>query len=68
MAARRNSGKAKAGGKASKPGKASSNKKDKAKQRTLAELFANVTGRATGLPPDASVNHALYLYGAPKQQ
>ena len=42
--------------------------KDKQRPRTLAERFANVIGKATGLPPDASVNHDHYLYGTPKQQ
>ena len=42
--------------------------KDKARPRTLAERFANVIGKATGLPPDASVNHDHYLYGTPKKQ
>ena len=43
-------------------------KKPKARPRTLAERLANVIGKATGLPPDASVNHDHYLYGTPKQQ
>jgi hypothetical protein len=42
-------------------------KKPKAKPRTLAERLANVIGKATGLPPDAAVNHDHYLYGTPKQ-
>jgi hypothetical protein len=42
--------------------------KNTARPRTLAERFANVIGKATGLPPDASVNHDHYLYGAPKKQ
>ena len=42
-------------------------KKPKAKPRTLADRLANVVGKATGLPPDASVNHDHYLYGTPKQ-
>ena len=49
---------------AGKPRKA----KIKARPRTLAERFANVIGMATGLPPDASVNHDHYLYGTPKKQ
>ncbi|MBI2803930.1 MAG: hypothetical protein HYX68_02990 [Planctomycetes bacterium] len=44
------------------------NTNPKAKPRTLAERLANVQGKATGLPADASVNHDHYLYGAPKQQ
>ena len=40
----------------------------KPRPRTLAERFANVIGKATGLPPDGSVNHDHYLYGTPKQQ
>ncbi len=45
-------------------------KKPRAKPqpRTLADRLANVMGKAIGLPPDASVNHDHYLYGAPKQQ
>jgi hypothetical protein len=42
--------------------------KGKVRRRTLAERFANVIGKATGLPPDASVNHDHYLYGTPKKQ
>jgi hypothetical protein len=42
--------------------------KDKAHPRTLAERLANVIGKATGLPPDASVNHDHYLYGTPKKK
>ena len=40
----------------------------KARPRSLAERLANVMGKATGLPPDASINHDHYLYGLPKQQ
>jgi hypothetical protein len=47
---------------------AAKRKKPKARPRTLTERLANVIGKATGLPPDASVNHDHYLYGAPKQQ
>jgi len=42
--------------------------KRKARPRTLAERFADVIGKATGLPPDASINHDHYLYGTPKKQ
>ncbi len=42
--------------------------RDKARPRTLAERFANVVGKATGLPSDASLNHDHYLYGTPKKQ
>jgi hypothetical protein len=42
--------------------------KPKARQRSLAERFANVIGNATGLPPDASINHDHFLYGTPKKQ
>jgi hypothetical protein len=42
--------------------------KPKARVRTLAERFANVIGKAAGLPADASINHDHYLYGAPKKQ
>jgi hypothetical protein len=43
-------------------------RKPKVRPRTLAERLANVVGKATGLPADASVNHDHYLYGTPKQQ
>ncbi len=43
-------------------------RKPKARPRTLADRLANVVGKATGLPPDASVNHDHYLYGTPTQQ
>jgi hypothetical protein len=43
-------------------------KKAKTRPKSLAERLRNVAGKATGLPPDASVNHDYYLYGAPKQQ
>ena len=33
---------------------------------SLAERLSNVIGKAKGLPPDASVQHDHYLYGAPK--
>lgn len=42
--------------------------KPKVRPRSLLERLANVVGKATGLPPDASVNHDHYLYGLPKQQ
>jgi hypothetical protein len=42
--------------------------KGKALPRSLANRLANVMGKATGLPPDASVNHDHYLYGVPKRQ
>lgn len=42
--------------------------KSKVQPRSLAERLANVMGKATGLPPDASVNHDHYLYGLPKVQ
>ena len=34
---------------------------------TWAEVFKDITGKAEGLPPDSSVNHDHYLYGAPKK-
>jgi len=40
----------------------------KSRPRTLAERLANVVGKATGLPADASVNHDHYLYGTPKKE
>jgi hypothetical protein len=45
-----------------------SKRKPKARPRSLLERLANVVGKATGLPPDASINHDHYLYGLPKQQ
>ena len=36
--------------------------------RTLYERLERVIGKAKGLPPDASVNHDHYLYGAPKRE
>jgi hypothetical protein len=42
--------------------------KSKMRPRSLLERLANVVGKATGLPPDASVNHDHYLYGLPKLQ
>ena len=42
--------------------------KAKPRPRSLAERLANALGKATGLPPDASVNHDHYLYGLPKRQ
>jgi hypothetical protein len=50
---------AKKGKRAAKRGKP----KPKARPRSLGERLANVMGKATGLPPDASVNHDHYLYG-----
>jgi hypothetical protein len=47
---------------------AAKTKKSKPRLRTLADRLANVVGKATGLPPDASINHDHYLYGTPKQQ
>ena len=41
--------------------------KTKIPRRSLAERLANVIGKATGLPPDAAVNHDHYLYGLPKR-
>jgi hypothetical protein len=52
--------------KPAKPAKAPA--KSKARPRSLAERLANVIGKATGLPPDASVNVDHYLYGLPKRQ
>jgi hypothetical protein len=42
--------------------------KSTTRPRSLAARLANVIGKATGLPSDASVNHDHYLYGMPKQQ
>ena len=52
----------KTGAKKAKPAK------PRIRLRSLAERFANVAGQATGLPPDASINHDHYLYGTPKKQ
>lgn len=35
---------------------------------TLLERMQEFVGKFEGLPPDASVNHDHYLYGAPKRQ
>jgi hypothetical protein len=51
-----------------KPPAKSAKSKPKARPRSLAERLANVLGKATGLPPDASINHDHYLYGLPKRQ
>jgi hypothetical protein len=51
-----------------KPVRKTRSRKGKATPRTLAERFANVIGKATGLPPDASVNHDHYLYGLPNRK
>ncbi len=34
---------------------------------TWAEVFKDLIGKAEGLPPDSSINHDHYLYGAPKK-
>jgi hypothetical protein len=51
-----------------KPAQAAKPAKAKKRPRSLAERLANVIGKATGLPPDASVNVDHYLYGLPKRQ
>jgi hypothetical protein len=51
-----------------KPSAKRRQQKRKPRPRTLAERFANVIGKASGLPPDASINHDHYLYGAPKKE
>jgi hypothetical protein len=35
---------------------------------SLYEQIEPVVGKATTLPPDASINHDHYLYGLPKKQ
>jgi hypothetical protein len=35
---------------------------------TLYERYKRFIGKANSLPPDASINHDHYLYGAPKVQ
>jgi len=42
--------------------------RDITKLPTLHETLKDFIGKAEGLPPDFSVNHDHYLYGAPKQQ
>ena len=49
------------------PAKARKPAKPKVQPRSLLERLANVVGKATGLPPDASVNVDHYLYGLPKR-
>jgi hypothetical protein len=39
----------------------------KRKPASVADRLSKVIGKATGLPPDASVNHDHYLYGMPKR-
>ena len=51
-----------------KPAAKGKRPKAKGQPRSLAERLANVVGKATGLPPDASVNHDHYLYGLPKRE
>ena len=48
-----------------KPAAKGSKPRVKPRPRSLAERLANVMGKATGLPADASVNHDHYLYGLP---
>jgi hypothetical protein len=36
-------------------------------ERPFGERFAEVLGKAEGLPEDASENHDHYLYGVPKE-
>lgn len=36
------------------------------KGRSLYDRMSRFIGKAEGLPPDASINHDHYLYGAPK--
>jgi hypothetical protein len=40
--------------------------KTKTRPRSLAERFANVIGKATGLPADAAFNHDHHRNGLPK--
>ena len=51
-----------------KPARKAKKPKAKPAPRSLADRLANVIGKARGLPPDASVNHDHYLYGAAKRQ
>lgn len=39
----------------------------KHRQRSLAEVFKDVIGKAHGLPPDFAENHDHYIHGAPKR-
>jgi len=47
---------------------ASKTHKPEKKPLSLAKRLNNIIGKASGLPPDASVNHDHYLYGLPKRQ
>ena len=51
-----------------KPARKAKKAKAKPAPRSLADRLANVIGKATGLPPDASVNHDLYLYDAARRR
>ena len=35
--------------------------------QTFGERFAEVMGKAQGLPEDAAENHDIYLYGVPEE-
>jgi hypothetical protein len=53
-----------------RPKAAKARKTPKAKKlppRSLADRLRSVIGKATGLPPDMSINHDHYLYGLPKR-
>ena len=54
--------------KKAKSRKTSRTTRPKARPRSLLERLANCVGKAKGLPPDASINHDYYLYGAPKRK
>lgn len=36
-------------------------------EKSLGDTLMEFVGKATGLPPDAAVNHDHYLYGTPKK-
>ena len=38
-----------------------------AQEKTLADRFQNVIGKATSLPEDMAAQHDHYIHGAPKQ-
>jgi len=48
--------------------RASKPRKPKVPPRSLADRLRSIIGKAKYLPPDASVNHDHYLYGARKRK
>ena len=43
-------------------------RKPKEPPRSLSDRLRSIIGKAKNLPPDASINHDYYLYGAPKRK